>query len=423
MKGYGLQITSCRVLLVTLMLLLTACDAISDAFPTPLPPPTFTPMPTATTSIPPNSAAGFQQFLDQAQSLPLAERPAITSAYIAQLPQTPIVDGTTAIFIFAGGNVNVQLRGDMTQWGNGTQIAMEKINGTDFWWYRAAYEPDARLDYRFVVDGQERVDPRNPHFVPSGFGPSSELRMPDYVDPPELIDTTVYPAGELHEHTLSSDALNQIRSFFVYTPAGQLVGAKLPSLYVHDGTEALSLIQMQQLMDTLIGRKEIPPMVVVFIPPIDRQTEYDRNEAFANFVANEIVPFVQETYSTDPNPAKTTTMGASMGGLVSLFLGVRHPDTFGLIAGQSGAYSRGEDAILREIEMQPRLPLKLHLIIGTYETAIYPNPEGDFFAANQRLEEILTRKGYDFSYTEFAQGHSWRLWESQIGDALKYLYE
>ena len=410
------------ILFILFCLLLTACDAAASIFPTPEPLPTFTPMPTNTPQILPNSAAGFQQFLDRVQDLSLAERPAVTSAYFAQLPQTPIVDGTTAIFIYQGGTINVQLVGDMNQWANGTPIMMEKVNGTDFWWYRAAYEPDARLDYRFVVDGQEQVDPRNPRFVPSGFGPSSELRMPDYVDAPELLDTSGYPAGELHEHTLSSDALNQIRSFFVYTPAGQLVGAKLPSLYVHDGTEALSLIQMQGLMDTLIGRKEIPPMVVVFIPPIDRQAEYDRNDAFANFVAQEIVPFIQETYNTDPDPSKTGTLGASMGGLISLHLGLRHPDTFGLIAGQSGAYSRAEGAILQELDMQTQLPLKLHLIIGTYETAIYPNPEGDFLAGNRQLNDILTRKEYEFSYTEFPEGHSWGLWRSQIGNALKYLY-
>lgn len=394
----------------------------SNIFPTPMPLPTITPMPTNTPTISPNSAAGFQQFLDTVQGRALAERRAVTSAYIAQLPQTPIVDGTTAIFIYQGGNVNVQMVGDMTDWGNGVPITMEKINGTDFWWYRAAYESDARLDYRFIVDGQEGVDPRNPRFVPSGFGPSSELRMPAYVASPELQDKNSYPTGQLHEHTLSSAMLNQIRSFFVYTPAGQLVGAKLPSLYVHDGTDALNFIKMQRLMDTLIGRKEIPPMVVVFIPPINREVEYKRNDAFADFIAQEIVPFIQETYQTDPDPAKTATMGASMGGLISLHLGMRHPDKFGLIAGQSGAYTRDEGVILQAIETQPRLPLKLHLIIGSYETAIYPNPEGDFLAGNRQLNDILTRKGYEFSYTEFAQGHSWGLWEAQIGSALKYLY-
>jgi len=56
---------------------------------------------------------------------------------------------------------------------------------------------------------------------------------------------------------------------------------------------------------------------------------------FVHFLVNELKPFVDRVYRTRPESEWTTVMGASLGGLMSLYLGWRHPDVFGRVGALS----------------------------------------------------------------------------------------
>ena len=81
--------------------------------------------------------------------------------------------------------------------------------------------------------------------------------------------------------------LNQLRTFIVYEPAGQIVGEKLPSLYVNDGGNYLNLINSPAILNNLIARREIPPMIVIFLPPVLTNEEYNQNDAYVSFLSDE----------------------------------------------------------------------------------------------------------------------------------------
>ncbi len=416
-----------RALLLLLGWWLIACQSVG---PTPMPGGLETlsvPSPTPTPH--PATPAGFDAFLRQVEAARLADRRFWVSDYLAQLPSAPLVDEHRAIFLWRGDARRVQLVGDMNNWDPTTAPTFTRIEETELWWYEAAFESEARLDYKMLVDGVWRLDPLNSRTILGGFGPNSELAMPGYRPPPEQHPPTQpVPAGALTEHVLNSIHLQQRRTLFVHTPAGQLVGAgdaqpSYPSLYVHDGSDYLNLIDAAAILDRLIADRRIPPLVTVFIPPLNRTTEYNRDPAYTRFIVEEVVPFIQATYNTDPNPARTGTLGASLGGLIALHLGVTHPETFGLVAGQSGAYSLNDDGIIRGLAVQEPLPLRLHLVVGTYETAVAGNPvEGDLLGANRRLVGTLRDQGYDLRYIEAPAGHSWGLWRDYLGDALIFLY-
>jgi enterochelin esterase-like enzyme len=121
-----------------------------------------------------------------------------------------------------------------------------------------------------------------------------------------------------------------------------------------------------------------------------------------------------------------------MGGLEAIFTAITRSDVFGLSAGQSGAYSVDDDAIIDRLETAgmaydiggtSRRDLRMYLVVGTYETGISGDSSTeDLLAANRRLADVLKSTKYSFMYDERPEGHSWGLWKGTLGQALRYLF-
>lgn len=410
------------------MVLLAACDGVENPLAAPTltsPPPTFTPEPTLTPTPGPDTAEGFDLFLVRILDESVSARQGLANRFLAQLQEAPITTGNRAIFIYQGAAVSIHLNGDMNNWIIEEAAALTRLEGTDMWYYAAEFEPNARLDYQYVIDGGDsRLDPLNPYTVRSGFGENSELVMPEYQTPPELLPSAEdIPTGTIASHTLNSSHLNHTRTFYVYQPAGQLVGEKLPTVYFNDGTDFLNIIDAPAILDRLIAGRHIPPVIAVFVLPVIRNEDYRLNEAYAHFMALELAPFIQANFDADPAPEKTAVLGPSLGGLAAVQTAVLHPEVFGLVAGLSGAYSVDDGALLTQIAGRGAPGVNFYLVVGRYETAVGGNSaEGNLLEANRQLAQILENKGYPHLYEELPQGHSWGLWEAGIGRSLTYLF-
>jgi enterochelin esterase family protein len=258
--------------------------------------------------------------------------------------------------------------------------------------------------------------------------------MPDYRPPPELEPAAgPVPAGALNAHTLESAFLNEVRTFFVYEPAGEVLGQKRPLVIFNDGSDFLNLIDAPAILDRLIASRGIPPLVAVFVPPIHRNEEYLLNEAYASFLANELVPVVRRTYDTAAGRDQTGVLGVSHGAVAALYAAASRPDVFGRAAGLSGNYALGGGALfplLRAAVEDPELggpsalPLRLYLAAGSYDTGVLPDESGEVsvLEATQRLVEYLDGQEHEYAYDVRPEGHSWGFWRALLGPALNYLF-
>jgi enterochelin esterase family protein len=57
-------------------------------------------------------------------------------------------------------------------------------------------------------------------------------------------------------------------------PPGYDAGTvRYPVLYVHDGDDSIQYGAMDTVLDNLIARRELPPLIAVFVAPIHRVPE------------------------------------------------------------------------------------------------------------------------------------------------------
>ena len=359
-----------------------------------------------------SSAQTFADFLVQLYSTPPNQRPALVDSFMNAVPAFPFIEQDSLVhFIYRGSANTITVPGDANGW-NPNGSPMTHVDGTDFWYRNEVYEEDARLDYKFILNGSNWIlDPRNPYQVVGGYGPNSELRMPAYIMPPEIAYYPNIPHGTYEDTLFYSVNMGNSRTIRVYLPPGYQASADdYPMILFHDGLEYTTLASAINVLDYLIDQNLIEPAIAVFVPPVNRTEEYagSLQNQFSNFIVNEVVPWVDFKYRTIPLPEKRAVLGASNGGNISLWLALNHSSVFGNVAAQS---SNVQSAISTGFQNAPLLNLKFYLDIGSYDIPILIQLVNNFIP-------ILQSKGYPYQYQLYHEGHSWGNWRAHIDNAL-----
>ena len=251
--------------------------------------------------------------------------------------------------------------------------------------------------------------------------------------------------GRLCKHeNFRSRFLRNRRNLILYLPPGyyQQPQRRFPVLYLHDGQNlfdgATAYIRGQdwhiaQTADEEIGNGRVEPLIIVGIYNAGKSRigEYTptrmpkigggRADRYGKFLLDEVMPFVEREYRADGGAWRTGIGGSSLGGLVSLYLGLQRPDVFGKIAALSPSVWWNQRVIYQfaekmAIESRPRIWLD----IGTREGArIVEDVE--------RYRDILLLRGWhhgaDLHY-ERVEGaeHNEAAWARRVGPFLRFLY-
>jgi enterochelin esterase-like enzyme len=333
--------------------------------------------------------------------------------------QIPFVFEDSVAFLYKGSETAVSWAGDFSGWSPTEGVRLED---GDVWMLERVFPTDARLDYKIVVGGNWILDPANDFIQYSGFGPNSELRMPEWVYPVETVLSEDIPRGDLSDNIIissSTTTLNYKIQYRIYTPFGYHQLDNLPVIYVTDGHEYLDdkLGSMIIILDNLIDEKLIPPIIAVFIDPRDpdsgknkRQTQYTGNLKFVDFVADELVSEIDINYKTNNSADARAIFGTSLGGWNSAYFGVNRSDIFQLICIHSPAF---DSNVIEAYEDVGLLPLKIFMSTGVIH---------DTQDKARALKEVLDLKHYPLKYVEVNEGHSWGNWRAQIKGPLVYFF-
>jgi len=146
-----------------------------------------------------------------------------------------------------------------------------------------------------------------------------------------------------------------------------------------------------------------------------------RADRYAKFLIEEVKPFIEREYRTLSGSQHTGIGGSSLGGLVSLYLGLKHSRIFGKIAALSPSVWWNLQVIHRfartaTVEPRPRIWLD----IGTRE-----GPR--IVLEVERFRGILLEKGWQLErdlHYERVEGaeHNEAAWAQRVGPFLQFLY-
>jgi predicted alpha/beta superfamily hydrolase len=256
--------------------------------------------------------------------------------------------------------------------------------------------------------------------------------------------------GDIRTHkNFRSKILGNERDVWVYLPPGydKEKSRRYPVLYLHDGqslfdeaTAGGTEWRVDETAQALIEAKAIEPLVIVAVANAgeSRVDEYTptldpgisaggRADLYGRMLVEELKPFIDREYRTLTEAGNTGLGGASYGGLVSLYLGLKRPNTFGKIAILSPSVDWDDKVILREVEtLQKRPALQIWLDVGTAEG--YTVEAANAATAEVRkLRDALVAKGWvldkNLKYFEAkGAGHEKQAWAQRVDPLLRYLF-
>lgn len=249
----------------------------------------------------------------------------------------------------------------------------------------------------------------------------------------------------IHEN-FGSNHLDESRNVLVYTPPGygDDPERRYPVLYMHDGQNLVRAEDafggvawaIDETAQQLILAGEIEPVIIVGIyntpTRLDEYTHVPairgrmkgqggKADAYGRMIIEELKPFIDAEYRTRSEREFTGLGGSSLGGLVSMYLGLKRPDVFSRLGVLSPSAWWANNQIIRDVAMiGERLPLRIWLDIGKREGPAIKHQV-------RALKEILLANGWtigaDLAYAEIPNArHEESAWAARFGDVLKFLY-
>ncbi len=300
----------------------------------------------------------------RASEPPLATKKEAIGTYVSSVQDQggfPMADGDQRTFVLLAGDpwdsrslASARVTGSYAQWGQGDSLAAEAA-GFFHATVTLTAADRAGAAYKLVLQDSSGnttwiADPLARRF---GYDANGEFSLIE--GKPE--SSHLERMNPVHATQLGND-----REVDVYLPAGYVGGAeRYPVLYMHDGQNLFDPQAMWggwhagEIADAEITAGRAAPFIIVapYNTP-GRMDEYThvqddmpgsmtggKGAQYADFLLTDLKPKVDSRYRTLPDRDHTGVLGSSLGGLISFYLGLEHPEVFRFVGGMSSTFDWG----------------------------------------------------------------------------------
>lgn len=288
--------------------------------------------------------------------------------------------------------------------------------------------------YSLLIDGVAVADPASETFYGMG-------RMASGIEIPfaggNYYSIQNVPHGDVRIKRYFSRNTFSWRQFYIYTPPGydSATADKYPVLYLlHGGGEDergwATQGKTDLILDNLIAEKKAVPMLIVMVDG----NFYGNGggiagfgegalKSFENELLQNVMPFVEKNYRTKTDAGGRALAGLSMGGLQTLYAGLRNTNLFS----QLGVFSSGWWA------NNPSLAEPQYAFMKAHASEINSNLKNFWIAmggeediAYKNCKIMLSRfdeMGVKYKYSEYHGGHTWPVWRNNLYNFAQLLFK
>ncbi|HVE83743.1 MAG TPA: alpha/beta hydrolase-fold protein, partial [Myxococcales bacterium] len=260
----------------------------------------------------------------------------------------------------------------------------------------------------------------------------------------DLEPSAVLTGDIRYERAVPSAFLGNSRDVIIYLPLGyeSAPATRYPVLYMHDGQNLMDPRTsfsgewgVDETAQRLLRNGQISPVIIVgvyntpnriseYTEVADPQYGGGNADLYARFLLEELKPIIDARYRTLPSASTTGVSGSSLGGLVSLYLGLTHPEAFGRVGALSSSiWWANRDILTRYQALTAKKPVRIWEDMGTDEGG-----SGSENVVDARdLRDALVSRGWvlgnDLQYLEIQGGqHNEAAWAARFDQVLEYLY-
>ena len=286
--------------------------------------------------------------------------------------------------------------------------------------------------YSLLIDGMAVADPASESFYGMG-------RMASGIEIPfsggAYYALRNVPHGDIRIKKYFSRVTNSWRQFYIYTPPAydSAVNTSYPVLYIlHGGGEDergwATQGKTDLILDNLIAAQKAKPMLVVMM---------DGNmsgggiagfgerslQLFERELKEAVMPVVEKNYRIAKGSTNTALAGLSMGGLQTLYAGIKNTDMFAYLGVFSSGWWSNQPALsnpqyefMKNNVADINKNLKSFWIsMGGKEDIAYNNCK----IMMGKFDEL----GIKYAYSEYPGGHTWPVWRNNLYNFAQLLFK
>lgn len=339
----------------------------------------------------------------------------------------------------------IYIAGTMNNWNPGSPAYKLEKDSSGI--YIITFTPPAgNVKFKFTRGTWDSVEgTAQGSFIPD--------RVVSYTGTPKTVDLTIAGwegAGNSNPSTASPQVsiltdtfyipqLNRKRKIWLYLPKDYSNTSKsYPVLYMHDGqnlfdkkTSFSGEWKVDESLDSMYLKGDFGCIVVgidnggsnrlnEYSPWINTQYGGGDGDEYIDFIVQTLKPYIDQKYRTLSDSDNTAMLGSSMGGLISMYAGIRYPYVFGRVGAFSSSYWFSGESYKQVSDTGVKGTSYFYLLAGEQEGG---QQTGDMDRMYQTL--LLAGASADqLSKTAHSDGkHSEWYWAREFPKAYKWLFE
>ena len=270
------------------------------------------------------------------------------------------------------------------------------------------------------------------------------IELIKYIKKPNTIDKGTLYIGEVDIKTLKKEPKRNIR---IYLPSNYDDKKRFPVIYMMDGKNLFDKYTsfagewgIDEIIEERVKNNEQAYIIVGIdsakdgfvrieeMLPNNKNLAYNSEiscnvdsygEILAQWIVEELKPFIDKTFKTITDTSSTAIAGSSMGGLFSFYLGYKYQDIFGMMFSFSPAFCLYQEKYYADELSKLQITnhnQKLYLLVGDIEY------ENQFVSLTKHTYEQLKDKlTNNIRYVHDKEGiHHETFWNKYFNDAIKY---